>query len=195
MKKTLIASAVTIVALTIAVPLQAHHSISMFDISKPIWVKGTVVSYVPANPHVLIALDEEKPNGQPQRWIVDGPTLARLGRMNLPAEFLRAGDVIEVCGFPFKQEVLARSDGAQRPSVHGQVLVMPDGHMQPWGPYGKIENCVRPNDRTEPWLEFLNTYPMARQYWCDGRTYVKVATVASPAFIDETNRRLATPCE
>jgi hypothetical protein len=131
---------------------------------------------------------------------VEGPILARLQRMNLDQDFLKPGDVVEVCGFPFRKEILsqrstATSPGPSLPSLHAHVLVTPDGKMRPWGPYGKLENCIRATDRPQAWLDFVNRDPMAREYWCRSRTYVKVPSIAPQAFIDEIDRRMAKPCE
>ena len=138
MKQRIATWAATITALACASPLRAHHSISMFEISAPIWVKGTVVRY-------------------------------------------EAGDVIEVCGFALKEEYSrpsADTDDARPRFVHGHVLVMPDGHMQSWGPYGKLDNCIRPDDQAQSWLDFLSADPLARGLWCGIQTYVG-ASIAS----------------
>jgi hypothetical protein len=189
-------------ALACAGPLRAHHSISMIETATPIWVKGTVVSYEAINPHVLITLDQKNDDGQVERWTIEGPILARLARMKLPDNFLQAGDVIEVCGFPLKQEMLAK---APVPRVvpalfmHGHLLVMPDGLLRPWGPYGKLANCVRPSDTPQSWADFVNTNAMGLEYWCrsvSGRSpLASTPSVASKAFMDQVNGRLAKSCE
>ena len=98
MKRSMPAWAAAIAVLACTGPLRAHHSISAIDISTPVWVKGTVVLYEVVNPHVMIALEEKRADGQVQRWTVEGPNLGRLARYGLGADFLKAGDVIEVCG-------------------------------------------------------------------------------------------------
>jgi hypothetical protein len=138
--------------------LQAHHSISMFDLQKSIWLKGTVVRYEPVNPHAMLTLEQKGEAGQAQRWIVEGPNLNRLQRMGVGRDFLKAGDVIEVCGFPFKEELARTSStdtrSSSRPAMHAHMLVMPDGHMRLFGPYGKLDNCIRPHDGTQSWVDF-----------------------------------------
>ncbi len=200
MKQRMATYAAAITALACAASLRAHHSSSMFDLSMPIWVKGTVVSYAPVNPHVMIALDVSSENGQLQRWTVEGPWLRRLEQMNLAEDFLKAGDVIEVCGFPFKEEFRARSstpdsDGARLPAVHAHLLMLPNERLQPWGPYGKLDNCVRPNDRTQPWLDLVNSDPMGREDWCRGRTFGTLAPSVPRALLDEIDRLITEPCE
>lgn len=181
--------------------LQAHHSMSMIDVSTSHWVKGTVVRYEPVSPHAIIELEERTPDGQAQRWTIEGPFPGRLNRildlngMSAGAEFLRPGDLIEVCGFYPKGTGATASSGAvSRRYVHGQVLVMPDGRLQSWGPYGKVDNCIRPEDRPERWLDFLNADPLAREFWCNVPRIAGVGSTAPSGFVDEVNGLLTEPC-
>lgn len=127
--------AAAIAALACAGSAPAHHSISMIDVSVPVWVKGTVVRYEPINPHAMFELEETTDDGQRRRWTIEGPFPGRLdrilslNRMGADEPFLNAGDVIEVCGFYPKGE-----SAPSRRYIHGHVLVMPDGRMQSWGP-------------------------------------------------------------
>ena len=86
-------------------PLAAHHSLARFDTTTPVRVKGTVVRLERVNPHSIIVLDETTEDGQIQRWAVDGPGPTMLARMGVDTDFLKAGDVIEVCGFVTKEGV------------------------------------------------------------------------------------------
>ena len=187
-----LAAALAFATLACAPSLDAHHSSSLFDFARPRWVKGTVVSYVPGNPHTMISLEQRNDRGETQRASIEGPILARLDRMNLPADFLKAGDTIEICSFPYKNEVAA---GSPNPTaLQGHVILLPNGRLQPWSPYGKLDNCIRPNDAVESWVDFVNTEPMAHEYWCNSRTAPHVASVAPPGFVDEINRRMSPPC-
>jgi hypothetical protein len=120
--------------------------------------------------------------------------------MGLDKDFLKIGDVIEVCGFALKEEVVSRrssedTDGLSPPFVHGHVLVMPDGQMQSWGPYGKLDNCVRPDDQRQAWLDLLRRDPLAREFWCD-RWRASIPTRAtSRALADEIKSLMAVPCD
>lgn len=191
-----------IAALVLASALRAHHSVSMFDLSTSRWVKGTVVRYAPVSPHTMIELEERAEGGEVQRWTIEGPFPGRLERilsangMSRGAELVKPGDVIEVCGFYPKRTSATseNADGSPRRFVHGQALVMPDGRMQSWGPYGKLDNCVRPNDRPEAWVEFLNADALAQQLWCNARVFVGFQSTAPPGFVAEVDRQLAKPC-
>jgi len=201
MNGTLTTWTLTVAVLACGSSLRAHHSVSMFDLAAPIWVRGTVVRYEPINPHAMFSLEEKKPDGQVQSWRVEGPGLARLSRLGAGENFLKAGDVVEVCGFPPKQEFVGPSSAAIRrypenqKIVHGHVLVMPDGRMRSWGSYGKLDNCIRPGDQAQQWVEFLTREPLARDAWCNStRNFVKIAATAPKALVDEIDSKMTERC-
>jgi hypothetical protein len=206
MKQTAAMAAVT--ALASIGTARAHHSISMFDISKAVWLKGTVVRYEPIAPHAMIAVEVAGDDGEAQQWVIEGPNPARLNRvlrlngLSAAGAFLKPGATIEVCGFALRERwnperMYPNTVWSSSRFIHGQVLVMPDGRMQSWGPYGKIENCVRPNDRTRPWIDFLNADPLARDSWCNGLSDYdsQFATAPSEAFVDDISNRIDNPCK
>src|SRR5688572_12493085 len=108
MKKMAIMAA-ALAALACVGSVRAHHSVSMFDLGKPIWIKGTVVSFELINPHVLFTLEERQSDGQVRLWKVEGSGLNSFKRRGLGQDFLQPGEELEVCGFGFKEEVLARN--------------------------------------------------------------------------------------
>lgn len=57
------------------IPATAHHSISMFDLATPIWVKGTLVRLDRISPHAILTLEERIENGKGRRWTAEGPTI------------------------------------------------------------------------------------------------------------------------
>ncbi len=187
MKRQLIRCALAMMSIT--APALAHHNIGMIDIGNPVWVRGTVTRYEPRDPHVLIHLQTREQDGHVTSLIVEGPIMNRLNRMHLARDWLEAGDVIEVCGFPFK-----KAGVAALPALHVQLIVMPDGRRQPWGPYGKLDNCVRPGDSAQLWVDLVNADPMAHEYWCKGVAYATTPSVAPRTLVEDVGRRIATPC-
>ena len=53
-------------------PLQAHHSVGVFDTATPILVKGIIAEVHFANPHSEIFVDVSDSGGQRVRWAVEG---------------------------------------------------------------------------------------------------------------------------
>lgn len=158
MKKVMAAWAAAIAALTWPGALAAHHSLVQFDTTTPMWVKGTVIRFDPISPHARIYLEQTKDGGQPQRWSVDGPAANSIERMRIGADFLKAGDVVEVCGFPLKAEVEAQRAPApvtSNPNVlsgrpfSGHLLVMPDGTRRFWSDYGVLQKCLLPGESSQ----------------------------------------------
>jgi hypothetical protein len=201
-------STTALAALICGATADAHHSISMFDISAPVWLKGRVVSYAPVAPHAMIELEAKTADGQVQQWTIEGPWPGRLKRiltqngLSAAEGFIKPGETVEVCGFALKKQFSAKrsdasADRAKNRFVHGHVIVRPDGHMQSWGAYGEMQNCVRPGDETQPWVEFLNEDLLARDLWCSGLDayHRQFATVATEAFVDDVSKRIAYPCK
>jgi hypothetical protein len=206
--KMMAMSTATAAALVCVGSAHAHHSISMFDISTPVWVKGRVVTYEPIAPHAMIELEAKTEDGRVERWTIEGPWPGRLNRIlsqsgtSVAETFITPGDTIEVCGFALKKRFSAkRSHASADPSknrfLHGHVIVMPDGRMQSWGAYGEMQNCVRPEDETQRWVEFLNEDRLARDLWCSGLDayHRPFAKVAPEPFVDEVGQRINYPCK
>lgn len=204
MNGKLISMAIVVLTLAVTRPAQAHHSISMFDLTTPIWVEGTVVAYEAVNPHAQMVL-EESVDGVVRRWTVEGPSLRRISQMGTePA----VGDDIAVCGFDLKDTIRTQSPTADpyRRSdqfMHGHTLSMPDGHWELFGSYGSLAECIRSSgDRRESWLAFLDSDdPRAREFWCGQRRGILRQSASSDwaaslvALVDEINASMARPCE
>jgi hypothetical protein len=194
--KRIVILAATLAALTCGGPLRAHHSNISIDASTPVWVKGTVVRYEIVNPHIMIELEETTSDGQVKRWTVQGPNLRRIENRDVDKSFLSEGDVLEVCGFTPKRLLdPANPNGPRPPFVDGFLLVKANGQRSPWSSYGKMQNCVRPGDDTQSWVQFLNANRFARYLWCNYPYRTTVPTIAaSSALVDEINRLIASPC-
>jgi hypothetical protein len=195
-------AAAAIAMLACAGAVQAHHSASMFVLTAPVWVQGTVVRFDRVNPHSIVTVEEETKGGQVHRWAVEGPDLRRLDLRGIDQSFLEAGAVVRFCAFPLKEEWAARPPSAVTAArsaqfVHGHILVMPDGQKLPWGSYGKLGECIRSDDDGErqSWLDFLNSNPQIRDALCRERSSSFQTTEASKAFVEEINALLAKPCE
>src|SRR5215471_14892777 len=137
-KKKMAAAIATILMLALAGPLAAHHSLSEFDTTTAVRVKGVIVLFDRVNPHSILFVDEQSASGHIQRWAVDGPGALQLTRMGIDKEALKAGDVIEVCGYVTRPGVESQRSVSTEPinflglksisgrRLTGEVLVSPD---------------------------------------------------------------------
>jgi hypothetical protein len=132
--------------------LVAHHSLTQFDTTTGVTVRGTIVLFERINPHSFIFVDEKGKDGEMRRWAIEGPSINQLTRMGIDKDILKTGDVIEACGYVMKGGVQSQRTISTEPisaslkgkipsSVSGQVLtaellVMPDGKQQKWSDYG-----------------------------------------------------------
>ena|SRR5216684_6479418 len=60
----------------------AHHSVAGFDNKKEVELKGTIVSFVWRNPHVIVVWDVKDESGKTVQWS---------GEMNSPTSMIQVG--------------------------------------------------------------------------------------------------------
>jgi hypothetical protein len=90
-------------ALTVALPVAAHHSFAMFDFSKAMTVKGTVTEFRWTNPHValLVQLDPQ-PGASPEVWSMELTSPGNLTRGGWTRHSFKPGDRIELVFNPLR---------------------------------------------------------------------------------------------
>jgi hypothetical protein len=142
-RKKIIAQCTAALVLAWTSSLVAHHSLTQFDTTTGVTLKGTVVRFERVNPHSFLFIDEEGKDGEVQRWAIEGPNLNQLTRMGIEKDALQAGDVIEVCGYLLR-EGWQTPKNMTRPFLTGELLVMPDGRKQAWLDYGH-HKCFGPD--------------------------------------------------
>ena len=105
-----------------AAPLLAHHSFSMFDMTKNVTYKGTVVEYKWVNPHVHVTLQVDPGAGiDPSTtgtWDIEGASTNIMGRQGWTKATFKAGDQVTVIAHPLK-------DGTKGASMF--YIILPDG--------------------------------------------------------------------
>ena len=142
-RKKIIARWAVALVLTSASSLAGHHSLIQFDTTTGVTLKGTVVRFERVNPHSVLFIDEKSNDGEVRRWAIEGPSLYQLARMVIEKDALKAGDVIEACGYLLK-EGTQTPKSMSRPFLTGEMLVMPDGRKQSWLDYGH-HKCLGPD--------------------------------------------------
>jgi len=152
MKQAMTGWLVAIVVVLSGGSLVAHHSLANHDTTQAVRVKGTILEFHAINPHSFIYVEEKTADGQIRRWAVEGPSGIQLARMG-QQKVVKAGDVIEVCGYQPKEATvwqIASADPKAR-SLSGrlitaEMIVTPDGKVQSWGDYG-FHRCFPPDYR------------------------------------------------
>jgi hypothetical protein len=90
------AAAVLVLA---AAPLHAHHSLSEYNLSTVIELRGTVARVDWTNPHIFIHLDVTRPDGTHETWQVEGDSPSSLHKAKLSRTMLAVGTVVGIKGF------------------------------------------------------------------------------------------------
>src|SRR5687768_6447989 len=148
--KTLMTGLLGALAALLPATVLAHHSLSSFDTTKAVRVKGTVVRVHEINPHSFIYLEQKGEDGQVQRWAVEGPSVLQLNRSGRQTTLPKVGDIIEVCGYLPKErtmwQVASPDPGAVSLAgrlINAEALVTADGQERSWGDYG-VHGCFAP---------------------------------------------------
>jgi len=120
----LLASALWILALILAGPASAHHSVqAQFDIHKTFTITGTVSKIEWINPHSYLTLNVKDTDGKVQRWAFELAAPGVLRKAGMSREDrggLKPGDEITVTG-------LASKDGSNTGWL--QELKLADGRV------------------------------------------------------------------
>jgi hypothetical protein len=105
--------------LMISVPAVAHHGGSMFDMGHLISVKGTVIDFQWANPHVMIYANGKDDKDGVQKWTIEcrgGPNV--VAKAGWTKDTIKRGDQLTFVGHPAK-------DGSD--SMRLQKVVLSNG--------------------------------------------------------------------
>ena len=113
-------SAAALGAVLLAAPAYAHHSVpTYFDVSKQVSVTGTVKEFRFQNPHSILFLTVQGPNGEVQSWKAEASLAAWLVRNGWRPDMFPAGAKITITGSP------ARDPNARM--VRLMTVTLPDG--------------------------------------------------------------------
>jgi hypothetical protein len=96
----------------------AHHSTAMYDMAKPVTVKGIVKRFEWTNPHAFIFLEVKDEKTESVEWEIELMSLNHLRSYGWMRTTVKPGDVIACTGG-------AAKSGA--PSMISSVIELPDG--------------------------------------------------------------------
>ncbi len=92
--------------LAICGPAFAHHGASAYDTSKPVMMKGAVVTkYSWINPHTLIYFDYTDDKGDVQHWTAEIGSPSAVSLLGWNRTTLKPGDVVTVYVFQAKSHL------------------------------------------------------------------------------------------
>jgi hypothetical protein len=109
----------------LATPVFAHHSFTMFDMTKKITMTGTVTSFEWTNPHSYIEIDVPEDNGAVKHWSIEMGSPSILQQSGWKFSSLKKGDKTTLVISPLK-------DG--KPGGFLNTATLPDGRVLGNGP-------------------------------------------------------------
>jgi hypothetical protein len=105
----------------VGIPLLAHHSFAMFELTKDVTYEGTVLEYRWENPHTHIILKVDQGAADPSTvgtWDIEGGATNIMGRQGWSRSTFKEGDHAKLVAHPMK-------DGTKGASLF--YAMMPDG--------------------------------------------------------------------
>jgi len=83
----------------------AHHSAAVFDNTKKVELRGTIVDFKLRNPHSSFVLDartfvDGKPSGRVERWEIESEASSMLRSLGIDAQTFEVGDPITIRAWP-----------------------------------------------------------------------------------------------
>ena len=117
--KLLLAGAGLAVAMSMSLPVSAHHSFAAeFDANKPVTLNGSVTKVEWQNPHIWVYLDVKDGQGRVEPWQCEGGAPNTLTRNGWSKDTLKFGEQVTIEG------ALAK-DGSK--TCNMRVVKLPDG--------------------------------------------------------------------
>jgi len=95
-------SVLAVIALTIALPLFAHHGNAAYDTTKTVTVRGTITDFEFINPHVMVFFEAKNDNGDIEKWQGELTSPNHLMRTGWTKVTLKPGDQVTFSGLRAK---------------------------------------------------------------------------------------------
>jgi hypothetical protein len=88
--------------LLLSMPMLAHHSFTMFDMSRSLTLVGTVTDFQWTNPHVYIEIDVPNDKGATNHWSIEMGSPSILIQSGWKFKSLHKGDKVTLVINPLK---------------------------------------------------------------------------------------------
>jgi hypothetical protein len=88
-------------------PALAHHSASMFDMTREVAIKGTVKDFQWTNPHSWLLLEVTAEDGTSATWSFEAGPPSILSRMKVKKSDFVPGEKVTVHAWPIKDDTRA----------------------------------------------------------------------------------------
>jgi len=82
--------------------VDAHHSHSMFDMTREVTITGTVTIFSYRNPHVFLHVDVKNDRGEVVSWAVEMSNISNMQSRGVLGSTFKVGDIVSVKVNPLK---------------------------------------------------------------------------------------------
>jgi len=96
------AAVAAVLGFVVAGPALAHHSFSMFDTGKTLFIDGTVKEFDLINPHAWLYVVAKDAEGKTAEWGIEMGGVGAIARTGWRADTVKPGDKIVVEIHPLK---------------------------------------------------------------------------------------------
>lgn len=120
MKKLWPGLSLSILYLAVALPASAHHGYAAYDLTKVLFLKGTVTEFELMNPHSTVSFDAMNKDGKVENWTAEAGHVRLMQDLGWKRDTLKVGDVVTFYFHPAKNGSC---------SVDLVKIGFPDGHM------------------------------------------------------------------
>ena len=103
-----------------ALPVLAHHSTTMYNMTAPVTVTGVVKRFDWANPHAHIYLEVKDEEGKMVEWDIEMMSLNHLKGYGWSRNTVQPGDVVSCTGGPAKSGL---------PAMLSSLVKLADGRV------------------------------------------------------------------
>jgi len=94
--------AIIVMVVCALVPVTAHHSHSMFDMTREVSITGTVTNFSYRNPHVFLNVDVKNEKGEIVSWAVEMSNITNMQSRGIYLSTFKPGDTVTVKVNPLK---------------------------------------------------------------------------------------------